>query len=339
MSGFLARYKLRIRRKKLLWRAFRKRRDIVRVSRKVDAIRPGDILLFATLRNEAQRLPYFLQHYRRLGVGHFLIVDNNSDDGTPDLLRSEPDVSLWNAQASYKAARFGLDWLTCLLWRYGHGNWCLTVDADELLIYPDWENRDLHVLTKWLDHHNMPAFGAMMLDLYPKGAVTAQSYVAGQDPTEVLQWFDSHGYWAQRQPKLGNLWLQGGPRARAFFQYDPRLAPTLNKIPLVHWNRSYVYVNSTHNALPAHLNETYDLGGVERPTGVLLHTKFLPDAAERAREEKRRGEHFAQADVYENYYDQLAQGPDFWHADAQRYEGWQQLLRLRLMFGASWYGN
>lgn len=335
----LARYKLRLRRKRLLWRALRKRREISAVVRRTRLIQPDDILLFATLRNEALRLPHFLQHYRTLGVDHFLIVDNGSDDGTAALLAEQPDVSLWSTQSSYKASRFGMDWLTGLQWWYGHGHWVLTVDADELLIYPDWERRSLPALVSWMEARGHFALGTLMLDLYPKGPVAEQSYRAGQDPTDVLNWFDAYGYWVQRQPKLDNLWLQGGPRARLFFEDQPQLAPTLNKIPLVRWHRHYVYVNATHNALPARLNRAFDGDRPAPPTGVLLHTKLLPDAAERARVEKQRAEHFAQPDTYGAYYDHLGRGPDFWHADAHAYEDWQQLLRLRLMFGGDWHPN
>lgn len=329
--SLLARYKLRLRRKRLLWRAFRKRKELYAVSRKVGSIKAEDVLLFATVRNEAARLPFFLEHYRQLGVAHFLIVDNESDDDTVALLRDLPDVSLWSARGSYKASRFGMDWLTCLHWRYGHGHWAVTVDADELLIYPDWERRDLKALTAWLAQQNLPQLGAVMLDLYPKGPVASQDYTPGQDPTEVLRWFDGYGYWAQLQPKMGNLWLQGGARARMFFRDKPELAPTMNKIPLVQWERPYIYVNSTHNALPVRLNESYDVAGVEKPTGVLLHTKLLPDAAARARLEKSRQEHFADATIYGDYYDRLADNPDFWDEDSIEYDGWQQLVQLGLM--------
>lgn len=334
--SLLARYKLRLRRKRLLWRAFRKRRELRSISRKTGSIKGNNVLLFATVRNEAERLPYFLQHYRTLGVDHFLIVDNGSEDGTVALLRDAPDVSLWSAQGSYKASRFGMDWLTCLHWRYGHRHWTLTVDADELLIYPDWENRDLKDLTAWLDRQGMVQMGAMMLDMYPRGPVAAQNHTAGQNPVEVLRWFDGYGYWAQLQPKMGNLWLQGGARARMFFQDDPRRAPTLNKIPLMRWDRSFVYVNSTHNALPARLNQSYDVAGVEKPTGVLLHTKLLPDAPDRARVEKARQEHFADPAVYGDYYDHLANSPDFWNEESIEYSGWRQLVALRLMFEGGW---
>ena len=44
-------------------------------------IKPADILLVCTFRNEQIRLPYFLKYYRDLGVAHFLFIDNGSEDG------------------------------------------------------------------------------------------------------------------------------------------------------------------------------------------------------------------------------------------------------------------
>lgn len=328
----LLRYKRRLRRLRLLWRADRKSKELSLVSRKTQALRRDDIVLFATMRNEMRRLPFFLDHYRKLGVGHFLIVDNDSEDGTLAYLGAQPDVSVWHTQASYKAARFGMDWLTCLQWRYGHGRWIVTVDADELLIYPDWPLQDLRDLTRALDAKGIRAMQALMLDFYPKGHIEDQTYTPGQDPLQVLQWFDAYGYWAQRQAKLGNLWLQGGPRARYFYASEPERAPTLNKIPLIRWDRAFVYVNSTHNALPAYLNHRQAKKGCGGPTGILLHTKFLPDAPARAGIEKARGEHFADGASYADYYDRLHANPDLWCSDASyRYEGPEQLLRLGLM--------
>jgi hypothetical protein len=176
----------------------------------------------------------------------------------------------------------------------------------------------------------------MMLELFPKGPLGTQRCEAGDNPLEVIPFFDAYGYWVQRQTRLQNLWLQGGPRARCFFPGVPQRAPTLNKIPLVRWRRGYAYVNSTHNALPVGLNRTYDEAGIEKPTGVLLHTKFLPDCRVRAREEKRRGEHFAKASLYADYYDAVAAGPDLWHPGAVRFEDAEQLERLGLMQRGGW---
>ncbi len=56
-------------------------RELKAVQDHTRRIESGDILLFACLRNEVIRIPYFLDYYRRAGVDHFLIVDNGSTDG------------------------------------------------------------------------------------------------------------------------------------------------------------------------------------------------------------------------------------------------------------------
>ncbi len=329
-------YRLRLRRRAFLLRALRKRRDLRVVVDRTGAIGPTAILAFVTVRNEALRLPYFLQHYRKLGVDHFLIVDNASTDGTMALLQGQVDVSVWQTSAGYRASRFGLDWLTGLMRRHGAGHWCLTLDADELLVYPHCETRPLRALTEHLQAEGRPSFGALMLDLYPKGPLAAQSYAAGQNPVEVLPWFDSGNHVVQVQPKMRNLWIQGGVRARVFFAGEPRRAPTLNKVPLVYWRRGYAYVNSTHAILPQHLNAVYDETGGEVLSGILLHTKFLPQVVQKSAEERQRHQHFANSGLYDAYYAGLTASPDLWCPASCHYDGWRQLEALGLMSRGGW---
>ena len=296
----------------------------------------GAILAFVTVRNERVRLPYFLEHHRKLGVQHFLFVDNASKDGSREWLAEQPDVSLWVTRAGYKQSRFGLDWLTWLQRRHGHGHWCLTLDADEILVYPFWETRNLRALTLRLEAEGRRSFGAMMLDMYPKGPLGVQDYAAGQDPIEVLPWFDGGNYVVQVQPRMRNLWIQGGVRARAFFAAEPRRAPTLNKVPLVRWDRSYAYVNSTHAILPRGLNAVFDEAGGEWLSGILLHTKFLPVVVEKSREERQRRQHFANSALYEDYYHGVIANPDLWCPQSSRYTGWRQLEAMGLMSRGGW---
>lgn len=329
-------YRLRWKRRSFLLRAWRKRRQLTLRANRTGQIRPGDILCAMTVRNEAVRLPFFLEHHRRLGVQHFLIVDNNSDDGTTTYLAAQPDVSLWTTPDSYKSARFGLDWLTLLMMRHAHGHWCLTLDADETLIYPYWETRDLHALTRWLDRAGLASFGTLMLDMYPAGPLAATEYTPGSNPFAHLRWYDSGNYTVQVQPRMGNLWIQGGVRARCFFAADPRRAPTLNKTPLVKWDRRFAYVNSTHALLPRQLNEVYDAKGGEKPSGILLHSKFLHIAVAKAAEEKARREHFANSGLYDSYYDHIIADPVLWCAASRRYDGWRGLEAVGLMSRGGW---
>ena len=329
-------YKLRLRRRRLLWRALRKRSELSVVADRTRSIRAGDILCFMTIRDETARLPYFLQHYRALGVTHFLIVDNGSSDGSSGFLTGQPDVSLWFTASSYKASRFGVDWLTWLQMRHAHGHWSLTVDADEMLIYPHWETRPLPALVDWLDTLGRQSFGAMTIDMYPEGSVAEAEIDPGATPFERLCWFDAGNYRVRVQPKLANLWIQGGPRARAFFADTPRQAPTLNKTPLVRWNWRYVYTNSAHALLPRRLNEVYDIRGGEFTSGVLLHTKFLSSIIDRSRIEKERKEHFADATQYTAYYDGLIANPVLHCEASTRFVGWRQMVSLGLMSTGGW---
>jgi hypothetical protein len=336
LTGALLALKLRTRRQRLLLRAFRKRRELSPVTDRTAAISPGEVLCFLCVRNEAQRLPHFLAHHRALGVRQFLVVDNASTDTTPDLLRGQPDVSLWQTGASYKASRFGMDWLTWLMLRHGSGHWCLTLDADELLVYPYWQTRPLPALTGWLETQGRDSFGALTVDLYPEGAVSQGHVDPKDDPVRHLAWFDAGNYQTQVQPRMRNLWIQGGARARAFFAANPRRAPTLNKTPLVRWHWRYAYVNSTHALLPPRLNQVYATDGGELTSGVLLHTKFLPGITDRAAEEKARGEHFADASQYAAYYDRLTDDPVLHCAASTRYTGWRQMEALGLMSRGGW---
>lgn len=334
--GLWSSYRLRWARRRRLWRALWKARELVPVTPADLPEDRGAPLVFCTLRNERPRLPYFLKYYRDLGAARFLIVDNGSDDGSREYLAAQPDVALWTTTASYRDASFGMDWMNALLTRHAHGRWALTVDVDEFLVYPHCDTRPLRALTDWLSDAGIRTFGALLLDLYPRGPLAASVCTEGQNPFEVACWFDSANYVLTRNPRHRNLWVQGGPRARAFFADRPRAAPALNKVPLVRWRRGYAYVSSTHMLLPRGLNLVYDTLGGEKATGCLLHAKFLATLTEKAREELARGEHYAGSREYRAYAEGIEGRTTLWSAWSERFINWRQLEILGLMSKGSW---
>ena len=334
--GIVKSYRLRLQRKRWRIRAIRKRRELQPIRNRTRQIKNGDIFLFSTMRNEHVRLPYFLKYYREQGVNHFFIVDNDSNDGGLEYLAEQPDVSVWHTQNGYKRSRYGVDWLNWLQLRYAHGHWCLTVDPDEFFLFPFCDTRPIRALTDWLDASSIKSFSAMLLDMYPKGRIDAEPYMPGQNPMDIACWFDSGNYTINKNKKLGNLWIQGGPRARVFFPDEPEKAPALNKIPLVKWDRRYTYVSSTHNLLPRGLNLVYDEWGGEKASGVLLHTKFLNTFSEKATEELERKQHYSASVEYQAYADRLAENPDLWCKWSEKYINWRQLEILGLMSKGNW---
>ena len=272
-----------------------------------------------------------------MGINHFFIVDNGSDDGGLEYMQEQPDVSVWSAKSSYKRARFGVDWLNWLQMKYAHDHWTLVVDPDELLVYPFCDTRPIQALTDWLDASSIRSFGAMLLDMYPKGDVGRAEYVRGDDPLKTASWFDAGNYAIHRNAEYHNLWIQGGPRARAFFSETPKSAPALNKIPLVKWDRKYTYVSSTHMLLPRGLNLVYDEWGGEKASGILLHTKFLEGFNDKAEEELARAQHYGNSKEYKAYADALAaRKSDLWCKWSEQYINWRQLEILGLMSKGNW---
>ena len=334
--GIWTSYRLRWQRKRWRARALRKGRELIPVSDRTGEIGPDDILLFCTFRNEDVRLPFFFEYYRKLGINHFLMVDNGSEDGGPTFAMEQPDVSLWRTNAPYGEARYGVDWLTYLQGRYADGRWALTVDVDEFFVYPFCDTRPIRALADWLDASEVRSFGAMLLDMYPKGPVGETSYARGDDPFETASWFDPGNYFMSQNKLHKNLWIQGGPRARSFFASKPKQAPALNKIPFVKWRKPYAYVSSTHMMLPRGLNLVYDQQGGEKASGILLHAKFLNTFGDRANVEAARAEHYRKGSEYKTYAERHGADPDLWCQWSEQYINWRQLEVLGLMSKGNW---
>lgn len=282
-----------------------------------------EILAFACVRNESLRLPYFIRYHRRLGVDRFFVVDNNSDDGTVNYLLAQKDVHLFHTDGSYADSRCGVDWLNLLLRTYGVGHWCLTLDADELFVYPLCEDVDLHQLSGYLETTKAQAVVTFMLDMYSDRSIRTTLCELGQSFVEVCRYFDVDTY---HQRDENQMPVRGGARHRLFWHGRERAKPSpmLKKIPFAKWRDDLRYEASTH--LLAHAR-------VAQLTGVLQHFKFFSDFYEQAKTEVERKEHWDNAAQYESYWAVLGENPDMTasHSGSVEYVDSKQLMDLGLM--------
>jgi glycosyltransferase involved in cell wall biosynthesis len=170
---------------------------LVRVDRRTIPDCAGEIRAFMTVRNETLRLPQTLDHYRKLGVGRFFVIDNGSTDGTRELLTAQPDCHVFLTRNSYSEARFGLEWQHALLNEYGVDHWCLVVDADEWFIYPGYEYKSLPELAVYLQQSGAQGVFAFLLDMYGRGTVAEAVPKPQHSMLEVCRYFDTRylGLW------------------------------------------------------------------------------------------------------------------------------------------------
>lgn len=310
------------------WRALRCLSD------RTASIGAGDVLLFCCLRNEMDRLPYFCAYYRSLGVNHFLFIDNGSTDDFARWAKPQGDISVWYTEESYKDANFGMEWCNSLLSKYGTGHLCVTVDPDEFLVYPFCTTRSLPQLGQHLRDSRKDTMSALMLDMYSDTPLREAHLAEGQSPLTACPFFDRDGYIQNKSYHQG-IFVQGGPRMRVHNRETPSLAPALNKLPVVWWQKQYRYESSMHNLTPRHLNRPNSKAAIST-TGCLLHFKFVASLAGKIDEEKARKQHYGNSREYEKYgekSDHILYDPDI----SLRYEGPEQLMALGLMTRGDWF--
>lgn len=301
------------------------------------AIGTNDILLFCTLRNERQRIPFFLDYYRSLGVTHFIFVDNDSDDGFQELVAGMNDVSVWSTSDSYSAAGSGIGWMNHLLARIGTGHWCITVDCDELLVYPHSETRNLTELTDYLSVQGFAHLPCLMVDMYSEGGDAHAPSIENTDPRSVCPYFEADGYRFQPSDYWSGYYIQGGLRERIYFSDNPSGSPALNKTPLVKWRKGYFYLISTHTLFPRRLNRWHAEGTSPRVTGALLHFKFVDTLREKIAEELVRRQHYNQGAEYSAYARQGDQNENWLCERSRRFESSKSLVESSLMTAGGWF--
>ena len=290
---------------------------------KPESLQCSKAKVYSNIRNELLRLPYFLEYYRNLGVNHFIIVDNDSNDGSLEFLKEQDDVSVYFTQESFRKSRCGLDWLNQLRDRYGVNQWCLTVDCDELIVYPFCEHLNIDQLCQYLDLWNFEGLFTLMLDFYANKPLSEYEYTAGTPFTESCNLFDSDGYFVVPVDGFPYFGIFGGARYRAFYrEQSDSQGPTMRKIPLVRWKAGIRYRSVTHSTTKLRLADI---------SGALLHFKYLYDFSGHTKSELERNDR--NMNFYQAYANVVTEKPNLnlMSEVSQEYENSIQLQDLGLI--------
>jgi hypothetical protein len=124
-----------------------------------------DICVLACVHDEDDFLPEFVTHHRRLGVTHFLFVDDHSSRPVGTLPLGENVLALRPKVGDFQSSK--------TLWLEGlmkvmvpEGAWVCTLDADELLHVPEGF-ADLPALTRDLEAAGADFAACLLIDMLP----------------------------------------------------------------------------------------------------------------------------------------------------------------------------
>ena len=232
-------------------------------------INPTEIRLFSCIRNEELRLPYFLDHYRRLGVNRFLFLDNGSEDATVDLLLAQPDTYIFAAEGSYAAVHSGTEWIRELLNEYGQGHWCVVADADEFLFYPFAETVSIRIICDYFETQGYTAMYSILLDMYSSKPFIKTAFDTGRRLEEICSFFEIRSmrrFKRQPRPFSPTPRVLGGMRKRLF-----GVKCSLDKISILRPGPEIRIQEGMHEIEGASIADVQ---------GVVLHFKYFSDFIE-----------------------------------------------------------
>jgi glycosyltransferase involved in cell wall biosynthesis len=183
-------------------------------------LRPEGLSLFSLFRDEMFFAPAFLAHYRGLGVGQFVILDDGSVDGTREFLAAQPDCVLFESDLRYgdeiayvdpagrrTALRAGIYFKMAGPPAFLSGRWVLYVDADEFLLPPPGMSGIGDIVGR-LEAAGAACCAASIVEFFPE---TVAGLRGGRAPASFGELIADYGFF-QPEP-MAEVDAAGVPRA------------------------------------------------------------------------------------------------------------------------------
>ena len=261
---------------------------------------PALPVVISVVRNEERRLRHFLQHYRQLGIEHFLFIDNVSEDASREILLAQPDARLFVADHAFEWRRKH-GWIMHVIERIGRDRWYLSVDADEHAVYANSESLPFSDLIATLTDAGARRARAALVDMYCDTPLGANVRAPDEPLSQHYRYFDAATYSEHRNAHLTSR--IGGPRMRLFASLDPDFRPQLTKYPLFRLGPDEIAYNPHAIWPPMQSREDPCLIG-------LLHYKFDSDFYSKVHDAVARKQYWNESTEYRVYLEALRRDPE-----------------------------
>lgn len=131
--------------------------------RKID-LQDEEVALVCLLKNGSYYLDVLLEHHRSIGIRHFLIIDNGSEDDTLEILSLQPDVTVISNRLPVRIYESIMR--ADIARRFVKGGWFLFVDSDELIEMIHSKGGDIQDYARYCNENGFDAVVGQCLDLF-----------------------------------------------------------------------------------------------------------------------------------------------------------------------------
>ena len=256
--------------------------------------RTAEISLFSSVKDGTEFLKRFYEHYSRLGVRHFFLVDDGSAIPGKQILQR--NNVYWFRPNFGRYATSRVIWLKCLMLRFlQKSTWILTVDVDEFLDTPPALNA-LGLVRDWLEERSQTSAQAILVDMFPFGnaCTTLADFETGFDSCLNRSGYADADYSNAAAWAFGKLVELG-------WSFDVRhevmgTIDCLRKVPFFRFNPDLILNQGFHDLQTLsmgsdHSIQTLDSCDLILPIRNFTLTKFLQERKRELLDETLNGYH------------------------------------------------
>ena len=208
-----------------------------------------ELIIICVLLNGELYIKSFMEHYRSMGIKHFVFMDNGSTDQTIKILSSYDSVTILQSKAPYQ--RYENTMKRYLVDRFSKGRWNLCADIDELFDYPFSDRISLKNFLQYLNKNSYTAVITQMLDMFSDQPLAKLQSSSDDSIKDKYRYYDissiSKEEYYHSEPKLKNIKMHwGGIRSKLFGTNNG-----LTKASLVRMDgkiKTFVVAHHTKNA-------------------------------------------------------------------------------------------
>lgn len=253
----------------------------------------NQVILICIFRNVSNFINQWFEHYAKIGIKNFVLVDNNSDDDSIAKIKTyikNFNIDLLSISEKFECYK-SCGWIQQIIEKYGTNKWYLTVDSDELFTYKD-KFDDINLFIKWLENNKKNSVKSLTIDLYSNKPFNDQ-----RDFNDFI-YADKIGY--KTENRIYGQRYYGGMRERIF-----NIRPSLQKIPLIYYTGKELLVNN-------HFYFPYDINKKSSLLGYLKYYKFCSLDFNHYMNLASENVHWNNSSEYKTYVSVLKHNPSFY---------------------------